>query len=175
MTKAEKINVVSTLADEVKEHNGFYIIDMNGFTSAQSHKFRSEIFKANLKVEVVKNTLIQKSLEEVDSEEYAQVFPHLKNFSAIIFVGENANVPAKVIKKFRESNEKPTIKVVYIDKALFVGDDSLEPLSKLKSKNELLGEVIGLLQSPPKNVISALKSAGGKLAGILKTLSERNS
>jgi large subunit ribosomal protein L10 len=121
---------------------------------------------------VAKNTLIQKAMEKTNSEAYEGIFEALKGTSALMF-SETGNVPAKVIKEFRKKGDKPVLKGAYIDTAVFLGDNQLDTLSAIKSKNELVGDIIGLLQSPAKNVISALKSSGGKLAGIVKTLSER--
>ena len=121
---------------------------------------------------VAKNTLIRKAMEKTNAEAYESIFSALKGTSALMFC-ETGNVPAKLIKEFRRKNEKPIIKGAYIDTAIFLGDNQLDILANIKSKNELIGDIIALLQSPAKNVIGALQSSGGKLAGIVKTLSER--
>ena len=123
---------------------------------------------------VAKNTLIRKALEQVgdDSNQYEGLYDTLKGPTTLFF-SDVSNLPAKVIKEYRKTSERPILKSAYIDSSIFMGDESLEALSKLKSKDELLGEIIGLLQSPAKNVIGALQSGGQKLMGILETLSER--
>ena len=175
MNKVEKQQIIEDLAIKIKENDSFYITDAAGLTVEQTNAFRRICFEKGVEYKVYKNTLIQKALEslEVDCVPFTDggVF---KGFSGIIFSKETANLPAKIIKEFRAGgNEKPLLKGASIETSLYVGDDQLDSLSKLKSKVELIGEVIGLLQSPAKNVISALTSGGNKLAGILKTLSEK--
>ncbi|MEM6261750.1 MAG: 50S ribosomal protein L10 [Bacteroidota bacterium] len=173
MTKAEKYQVVERLVEQMKETPTFYIADTGGLTVEEVNSLRRDCHKSEIKMQVVKNTLIKKALEQLD-ENYEGAYEALKLHSAIFFTdAENPSVPAKLIKKFRKKHEKPVLKVACIDSAVFLGDDQLETLTTLKSKGELIGEVVTLLQSPAKNVVSALKSSGGKLAGILKTLSER--
>jgi len=128
-------------------------------------------FNKGVKMLVAKNTLIQKAMEKKGAE-YEPIFEALKGTTALLF-SETGNVPAKLIKEFRKKGDRPSLKGAYIETAVFIGDNQLDSLASLKSKNELVGEIIGLLQSPAKNVISGLKASGGKLAGILKTLSER--
>ena len=174
MTREEKGKVIEELVDKFKEHDSFYVTDAAGLTVAETNDFRRMCFEAGVEYGVYKNTLIQKALEQLDAD-YTEFFNSvLKGFSGIIFAKEAANKPAKVLKDFRKSGgEKPMLKGASIDTDLFIGDEHLKMLSELKSKNELIGEIIGLLQSPAKNVISALKSSGGTIAGILKTLEER--
>ena len=124
-------------------------------------------------MKVVKNTLLKKALEKIGNEEFKGIYPNLKGNTAIMFC-EAANGPAKMIKEFRIKHDKPVIKVAFVEASLYVGDNQLDALASLKSKNELIGDIIMLLQSPAKNVISGLKSGGNKLSGILKTLSEKN-
>ncbi len=174
MTKEEKVKVVAELSEKFKANSNFYLADASGFTVAEVNDFRRLCFEKGVQFHVYKNTLIKKALDTLDGD-FAPLDEALKGFSGIIFSEEVANVPAKVIKEFRKKKggEKPTLKAASIDTDFFIGDENLKMLSELKSKPELIGEVIGLLQSPAKNVISALKSSGGTLAGLVKTLSEK--
>lgn len=174
MTREEKAQVISELTDKLKENNHFYITDTSGLSVAEINRFRGMCFKEGVEYKVYKNTLIKKALENVEGD-YTTLDDALKGFSGIMFVKEIGNVPAKIIKKFRKDDpqERPGFKAASIDSDIFLGEDQLDALSKLKSKNELIGEIITLLQSPAKNVISALQSGEHQLAGIVKTLSER--
>jgi large subunit ribosomal protein L10 len=129
-------------------------------------------FKAGIEMRVVKNTLLRKAMEGT-GKDYSGVFPELKEQSSVFFVGENYKVPAKLIKDFRKKGAKPALKVAYVDESVFVGDDQLDVLQNLKGKNELIGEVIGLLQSPIQKLLGQLSSGGTTIAGVLKTLEER--
>lgn len=173
MTKEQKIKLVQELTETFKTYPNFYITDMGGLTVEKVGKLRRLCFEKDIKVQVVKNTLIRKALENLEGD-FSEVYDSLKQQSSIFFTTSEApSAPAKVIEEFRKSEEKPVLKAAVIETAVFTGDDQLKALTSLKSKAELIGEVVGLLQSPAKNVISALQSGGGKLAGILKTLSER--
>jgi large subunit ribosomal protein L10 len=171
MKREEKQAIIDNLADIIKQYPNFYITDTAGLTVDNTTKLRRLCFNKGVKMRVAKNSLIRKAMEKAGAG-YEGIYDALKGTSAIMF-SETGNVPAKIIKEFRKTNDKPLLKGAYIDSSIFLGDTQLETLSKLKSKNELIGEVIGLLQSPARNVISALQSGGGKLAGIVKTLSER--
>ena len=175
MTREEKGHIIEEFSSRLEENSNFYITDASGLTVEQINAFRKLCFDAGVEYGVYKNTLIQKALEKLDADYTEFTETVLKGFSGIIFSKELANTPAKVIKDFRKSDggEKPTLKGASIDHDLFVGEEHLKMLADLKSKNELIGEIIGLLQSPAKNVISALQSGGGTLAGLVKTLSER--
>lgn len=173
MTKEQKIQLVENLTEKFKEYPNFYITDAGGMTVAEVNELRQLCHDAGIQLQMVKNTLIRKSLESL-GDSYEEVYELLKQPSSVFFTtAENPSGPAKIIQKFRKTNEKPKLKAACIETSIFKGDDQLKTLADLKSKDELVGEIIGLLQSPAKNVISALKSSGGKLAGILKTLSER--
>lgn len=175
MTREEKGTLIEELADKLKNTNYFYIADTAGMTVAKVNEFREMCFKRGVEYKVVKNTLIKKALEKLDAD-YAPFDSVLKGSSGIMFSPEISNVPAKIIKDFKKKGkdqQKPAFKGASIDGDLFIGADQLDVLSTLKTKEELLGEVIGLLQSPATNVISALQSGKHKLAGIVKTLSER--
>ncbi|MFY0688816.1 MAG: 50S ribosomal protein L10 [Cyclobacteriaceae bacterium] len=174
MTREEKGQVIAELTEKLKENQHFYITDTSGLTVAEINKFREMCFKKGVEYKVYKNTLIKKALESLDTD-YSEMDSALKGFSGVMFVQENGNVPAKIIKEFQKADpqDRPQFKAASIDTDIFIGADQLNALSSLKSKSELIGEVITLLQSPAKNVISALSSSGDKLAGIVKTLSER--
>lgn len=171
MRKEEKQEIVQALTEQIKEYGNFYITDTSNLSVAKVNAIRRKFFDNGISIQVAKNTLIRKAMEGagVDSAEFIDV---LKGSSTIIFTSV-ANAPAKLIKELRRTGEKPLIKGAYIDSAVFIGDNQLDALATLKSKEELVGEIIGLLQSPAKNVISGLKSGGAKIAGLVKTLQER--
>ncbi|MFP5043071.1 50S ribosomal protein L10 [Parasediminibacterium sp. JCM 36343] len=173
MTKEQKNEVIEALKEKFTQYNNFYITNTESLTVAQTGKLRRICFNKNVELKVAKNTLIKKALEGLDAEKYAGIFDSLHNVTALMFA-ENAKEPALIISSFRTENksEKPVLKAAYVDGAVFVGNDQLDALKTLKGKQELLGEIIGLLQSPAKNVISGL-NAGSKLAGLLKALEER--
>ncbi|MBD1398198.1 50S ribosomal protein L10 [Pontibacter sp. JH31] len=173
MTREEKEIIVKDLSEKLANTNYFYITDSSAMTVAGINQFRRMAFDRGLEYKVYKNTLIKKALDTLDTDTTA-LTGVLKGSSGILFSTESGNAPAKLIKDFRKKgNTLPLLKGAFIDSGIYVGDDQLETLSNIKSKNELIGDIIGLLQSPAKNVVSALQSSGGKLAGILKTLSEK--
>lgn len=173
MTKAEKTATIEALKEKFEQNSFFYITDSSTLTVDQVNKFRRLCFEKGIEMKVVKNTLAKKALESFPAEKgYEALYEALHGPTAILFT-ETANVPARLIKEFRKTVDKPEIKAAYIDTAVFIGDNQIEILTKLKSKQELLGEVIGLLQSPARNVVGALQSGGQTLMGILKTLEER--
>lgn len=171
MKREEKQAIVNALTEQIKSYGNFYITDTADLTVAKINGIRRKCFDKGIAIQVVKNTLIQKALVEagVDSEELLSV---LKGSSTMLF-SETGSAPAKLIKELRKEGDKPVLKGAYIDAAVFIGDNQVDILSKLKSKQELIGEIVGLLQSPAKNVVSALQSGGGTLAGLVKTLQER--
>jgi len=173
MNKEEKALVIEEISQKISDHNYIYIADANGLSVAQVQKLRQKCFDAGIEYKVYKNTLIQKALEASDLD-YTELYEALKGMSGVFFSKENGSGPAKILKDFKKTvSETTTFKGASIDSDIVLGEENLEMLSKLKSKDELLGEIIGLLQSPAKNVISALSSGGNKLAGIIKTLSEK--
>jgi large subunit ribosomal protein L10 len=174
MTREEKAQVIAGLTEKFQSNNHFYITDTSGLTVAEINKFREMCFNSGVEYRVAKNTLIKKALDNLDTD-YSSLEDALKGVSGIMFVEENGNAPAKIIKKFKkeDSQDRPTFKAASIDTDIFIGEDQLNTLASLKSKQELIGEIITLLQSPAKNVISALQSAENNLAGIVKTLSEK--
>ena len=171
MTREEKSKVIEDLTAQLADTSTIYIADISGLDAGTTSNLRRACFKANVKLAVVKNTLLTKAMEASDKD-FGDLPTTLKGNTSIM-IAETGNAPAKVIKEFRKKNEKPVLKGAFIDEAIYVGDEYLEALSNIKSKEEVIGDIIGLLQSPAKNVVSALKSSGGKLAGILKTLSEK--
>jgi len=172
MTKEEKAKYIDDLSAELIEANVFYLTDTAELTVETVNNLRRKCFQSNIRLRVVKNTLLEKAMDRVENRDYGQLKDTLSGQTAIMF-SEVGNVPAKLIEEFRKKNDKPILKGAYIDEAVFLGDDQLSMLSSIKSKDEVIGEIIGLLQSPAKNVISGLKGQGGKIAGILKTLENR--
>jgi large subunit ribosomal protein L10 len=174
MTREEKEQIIDELTTKFANNTHFYITDATGFTVDQVNVFRRMCFKNGVEYRVYKNTLIRKALEKNTAVDYTPLFKTLHGFSGVIFSKEIGNTPAKVIKEFRKKLDgKPVLKAASIDSSIFIGDENLTMLSELKSKNELIGEVISLLQSPAKNVISALLSGKNTLGGLVKALEER--
>jgi large subunit ribosomal protein L10 len=171
MRKEEKHDVVLALKEQIDSFSNVYIADTSNLTVAAVNDIRRKCFDSDIKMQVAKNTLIKKALEAA-SGEYAELYDVLKGSSTLLF-SNSANAPAKLIKALRASGDKPLLKAAYIDSAIFIGDNQLNALVNLKSKEELIGEIIGLLQSPAKNVISGLQSGKSKLAGIVKALEQR--
>ena len=172
MRKSEKTEVISELTGKFNQGNFFYVADSSALTVEQVNKLRGMCFEQGIELRVAKNTLIQKAME-ASEKDFSGLYDTLKGPTSLMFT-EVSNSPAKLIEEFRKTHEKPVLKGAYIDSDFYIGDDQVEALSNLKSKEELIGEIIGLLQSPAKNVIGALQSSGNKLAGIIKTLSERS-
>ncbi|MCB0651324.1 MAG: 50S ribosomal protein L10 [Saprospiraceae bacterium] len=173
MTRAEKAASIEELKGKFEETSFFYLADASTLTVEQVNKFRRLCFEKEIEMKVVKNTLAVKALESFpEDRNYIGLYEALKGHTAILFT-KTANVPAKVIKEFRKESPKPILKAAYIDSSIFLGDDQLDALVSLKSKEDLIGDVITLLQSPIKNVLGSLQSGGSTLAGLLKTLEER--
>ena len=173
MNKDQKNEVIELLKDKFNQYNNFYVTNTESLTVAQVGKLRKICFDKNVEMKVAKNTLIKKALESIDSTRFSGVFESLNGVTALLF-SENAKEPAMIISSFRKdaNTDKPILKAAFIDGDVFEGNDQLKALITLKSKNDLIGEIIGLLQSPAKNVISGL-NAGAKLAGIIKALEDR--
>ena len=171
MTREEKSKVIENLTAQLSENPIIYLADISELNANSTSNLRRACFKAGVKLEVVKNTLLAKAMESSDKD-FGDLTKTLKGNTSLMF-SETGNAPAKVIKEFRKKSDKPVLKGAFIEESVYVGDDQLDNLVNIKSKEELLGEIIGLLQSPAKNVISALKSGGSTIAGIVKTLSER--
>ena len=171
MTREEKSQAIEALIAELAQSSNFYLTDLSGLDAVMTSNLRRACFKANVKLSVVKNTLLEKAMEA--SEKDFGELPSTLNGNTSVMYSETGNAPAKVIEAFRRKSEKPFLKGAYIEEAIYIGDDQLDLLVDIKSKEELIGEIIGLLQSPAKNVVSALQSCGGKLSGIIKTLSQK--
>jgi large subunit ribosomal protein L10 len=173
MTRTEKGALIEELKDKFENNSFFYVTDSSSLTVEKINQLRRICFNKGVEVKVVKNTLAIKAMEShPESKNFAGVFEAFKGQSTILF-SDNGKLPATIIKEFRGKGDKPTLKAAYIDTDIYIGDDQLDFLLKMKSRNELIGEVIGLLQSPAQNVVSALKSGGGTIAGLLKTLEDR--
>lgn len=172
MTREQKAQMIDDLTAVLEESNIIYLTDIEGLNSANTTELRRQCFRNDISLRVVKNTLLKKAMERIEAKEFDGLYGSLKGNTAIM-IAEKGNAPAKIIENFRKKSEKPILKAAWIDQAIFVGDDQLKALSSLKSKEELVGEIIGLLQSPLKTVVSQLQSGGQKIAGIVKTLSEK--
>lgn len=172
MNREEKAKYIDDLATQLNDANVIYLADTADLTVDVINQLRRKCFQQNIGIRVVKNTLLAKAFEKVDSKNFGELPTVLAGATSILFA-EVGNAPAKLIKDFRAKNPKPMLKGAYIEEAVFIGDNQLDALVAIKSKEEVIGDIIGLLQSPAKNVISALKGQGGKIAGILKTLEER--
>ncbi|MBW8243814.1 50S ribosomal protein L10 [Muricauda oceani] len=171
MTREEKATVIKDLTAQLADNPNIYLADISGLNAVDTSNLRRACFKANIKLAVVKNTLLAKAMEASDKE-FGEL-PEVLKGNTSLMLSETGNAPAKLIKNFRKKSDKPLLKGAFIEEAIYIGDNYLDALVEIKSKEEVIGDIIGLLQSPAKNVISGLKSGGGKLAGILKTLSER--
>ncbi len=171
MRKEQKAQLIDSLYEQVSSYPHLYIADIGGLDSVQTSKLRRLAFRREVKLVVVKNTLLIKALERTGID-YSELYPVIKGETAIMLSNSN-NAPAKLIKEFRASAVKPILKGAYVEEAFYVGDENLETLVNIKSKNELIADVVALLQSPIKNVVSALQSGGNTLSGVLKTLSEK--
>ncbi|MFP5078786.1 large subunit ribosomal protein L10 [Pedobacter sp. UYP24] len=171
MNREEKHELVSALQEKMQEFGNFYIADTSSLSVAKINNIRRKCFESGIEMQVAKNSLIRKAIEGLEGDS-SEIFAALKGQSALLF-STSGNAPAKLIKALRKGSDKPVLKAAYIDSSIYVGDNHLDSLVSLKSREELIGDIIGLLQSPAKNVISALKSSGSKIAGIVKTLQER--
>ena len=171
MTREEKSQVIEDLTAQLADSAHIYLADISGLNAETTSRLRRACFKANVKLAVVKNTLLAKAMESSDKD-FGELPTTLKGNTSIM-LSEIGNAPAKVIKEFRKKSDKPLLKGAFIEEAIYIGDEQLDALVDIKSKEELIGEIVGLLQSPAKNVISALKSGGSTIAGLVKTLQER--
>lgn len=171
MKKEEKNQLVESLRSLLEEYPHIYVTDIAGLNAETTSNLRRETFKKEIKLVVAKNTLLKLAMDQSEKD-FDELYEILKGNSSVMF-SNIGNAPAKLIKAMRKKADKPILKGAYVEESVYVGDDQLEALANIKSKDELLGDLIGLLQSPAKNVISALQSGGNKLAGIVETLSER--
>ena len=171
MNKQEKNQMIEALDGMLNDNNNFYLADISGLTAEENSALRRLCFKRDVSLQVVKNTLLKKALEK-NNADFSELYDVLVGNTSIM-QAEAGNAPAKVIKEFRKKNDKPILKAAHIEESLYIGDENLSALADLKSKDELIGDIITLLQSPAKNVISSLQSGGNKLSGIVKALEER--
>ncbi len=171
MTREEKSQVIEAITTKLTEQNIIYLADISGLNATDTSNLRRACFKANIKLAVVKNTLLAKAMDKSDKD-FGELPSVLKGNTSIL-LSDTGNAPAKLIKEFRKKSDKPLLKGAYVEEAIYVGDNQLDALVNIKSKEEVIGDIITILQSPAKNVISALQSGGNKLSGIIKTLSEK--
>jgi large subunit ribosomal protein L10 len=172
MNKNEKQLMIDDLSKRLDDNNVIYITDISDLDAVATSSLRRQCFAKNIKLSVVKNTLLKKAMENVQEKNLSELYDILPGPTAIM-LSDTGNLPAKLIKDFRKKNDKPILKGAFVEESVYVGDDQLDSLVDIKSKDELLGEIVGLLQSPAKNVISALSSSKNTIAGLVKTLSEK--
>lgn len=171
MTKEEKLNEIKILTKDLSEASNFYLADIAGLDSKSTLDLRRACFKSNIRISVVKNTLLKKAMED-SGKEFGDLKSILKGNTSVLFSNQG-NTPARLIKDFRKKSDKPILKGAFIDESIYIGDDKIDVLADLKSKEELIGEILTLLSSPINNVLSSLKSGSNKIAGIIKKLSEK--
>lgn len=171
MTRQEKEEIVKMLSQKLNDNSIFYLADISELDAESTTKLRRLAHKREISLNVVKNTLLRKALENAEGN-YDEFYEILKGNTSIMFA-EIGNAPAKLIKEFRKTSDRPILKGAFVEEAVYIGDDQIEALAAMKSKEEVIADIIALLQSPTKNVISALQSGGSTIAGIVKTLSER--
>jgi len=171
MRREEKNAIINSLAEKIKEYNHFYLTDTAQLNAADTSILRRKCFEQDIKLIVVKNTLLKRALEQSEGD-FGELFDVLEGTTSIMFANAG-NVPAKLIKEFRRKHDKPVLKAAYVQESVYVGDNLLDTLVSVKTKEELVGDIIMMLQSPAKNVISALQSGGNKLHGVLETLSKK--
>ncbi|WP_306642496.1 50S ribosomal protein L10 [Sanyastnella coralliicola] len=175
MTREEKTQMIEDLQAVLAENDVLYLTDASGLDSVSTSQLRGECFKNGITLRVVKNTLLKIAMDRTEGKDFSPLYDETLKGQTALMIASVGNAPAKLIKEFRKKSDRPTLKGAYIEEACFVGDDKLETLSQIKSKEEVIGEIIGLLQSPAKNVLSALQSGGSTIAGLVKTLQERES
>ena len=170
MRKEDKGVIIGQIADTVKQYGHFYLVDTTAMDAASTSDLRRKCFKAGIKLVVVKNSLLHKALMSFEDVDFSPLFDSLKGTTSVMFC-ETANVPAKLLKEFKDG--VPTLKAAYAEEGFYVGEDQLDALAPIKSKNEVIADIVALLQSPAKNIISALQSGGNTIHGVLQTLGER--
>ena len=171
MRKEEKSQLIEAIGNEIANYPYLYFVDIEGLNAVDTAKLRKLCYKNQVKLLVVKNTLLIKALEKSEVD-YSELFPTFKGSTSVMLSNVN-NAPAKLIKSFRNNSEKPLLKSAYVEEGFYVGDAALDSLIAIKSKNELIADIVSALQAPAKNVIGALQSGGNTLSGVIKTLSER--
>jgi len=171
MKKEQKVQIIDSLTEEINASNHFYLTDISELNAEDTSALRRACFEKQIKLVVVKNTLLRNALEKAEGE-FEELNDVLKGATSLMLT-DTGNLPAKLIKEFRKGHDKPILKAAFVEEALYIGDNELEALANIKSKEELLGDIVALLQSPIKNVISSLESGKNILAGVVKTLSEK--
>jgi large subunit ribosomal protein L10 len=171
MKREDKAVIIDDLAQRLQNATHFYLTDISELNAEDTSKLRRKCFEKEIELVVVKNTLLRKAMDKSEKD-YSEMFEVLKGATSIMFT-ETGNAPGKVIKEFRKKSDRPIVKAAYVEETVYIGDDQLDTLATIKSKDELVADVVSLLQSPAKNVVSALQSGGQTLTGVLKTLSER--
>jgi large subunit ribosomal protein L10 len=171
MRREEKNAIIDSLAEKLKEYSHFYLTDTAQLNASDTSDLRRKCFEYDIKLIVVKNTLLKRALEMSEGD-FQELYPVLKGTTSIMFT-QTGNGPAKLIKEFRKQHDKPVLKGAYVQESVFIGEEMLDTLISVKTKQELIGDIILLLQSPARNVISALQSGGNKIHGVLETLSKR--
>lgn len=171
MKREEKFEIVNELTQKLKDNGNFYVADVSGLTVMQTVELRKLCFKNGIELKVSKNSFIKKALEKLEIQD-EELIGSLKGSSSLMF-SETVNAPAKIIKEFRRKNPKPILKAAYVQECVYIGDNNLEALINIKTKNELIAELVGLLNSPVQNLISALNSGGQKIMGVLETISKK--
>jgi len=171
MRQEEKTAIVDSLTERLKEYSHFYLTDTAELNAADTSDLRRKCFENNIKLVVVKNTLLKRAFEQ-SGVDFQELFPVLKGTTSIMFAN-TGNTPAKIIRDFRKQHDKPVLKGAYVQESIYIGDNILDTLVSIKTREELIGDIILLLQSPARNVISALQSGGNKIHGVLETLSKR--
>ena len=172
MTREEKTQIIASLTETISESNVFYLTDTSELDAESTSNLRRECFKNGITLKVVKNTLLKKALESVEDKDFEPLYGSLVGNTALM-IAEAGNAPAKLIKEFRKKHEKPILKAAYVAEECYVGDDQLESLANIKSKEELIGDVIALLQGPITKVMGSLQSGQNNVTGLLKALEER--
>lgn len=172
MTREEKNQLIDSLAEALQNTTNFYLTDISDLNAEKTTELRRLCFKKEIRLQVVKNTLLKKAMDKAEKD-YQPLYDILKGNTGIMF-SESGNAPAKLIKEFRKKSERPILKGAFIEEMTYVGEHQLEFLSTIKSKNELVADIVLLLQSPIKNLVGALQSGGQKISGVLQTLSEKS-
>ena len=171
MRRAEKESIIEDLREQIENASHFYLTDISNLNAADTSNLRRKCFEKEIELVVVKNTLLRQALEKSEGK-FDELYDILKDSTSIMFC-ETGNIPAKLIKNFRKDKDRPLLKAAFVEESIYLGDEQLDMLSSLKSKNELIADVLALLQSPMTNLLSAMQSGGNNMAGALKTLAEK--
>lgn len=171
MRREEKNSIIDGLKEQINNASHFYLADISNLNAAETSNLRRKCFEKEVELVVVKNTLLKQALEKSEGN-FEELYDTLKNSTSIMFC-ETGNIPAKLIKDFRKAHERPVLKAAFVEESIYLGDEQLDMLSSLKSKDELIGDVLALLQAPMSNLLSALQSGGDKMAGAIKALAEK--